>query len=374
MIRKVIFWAHLVTGVLAGAVILIMSLTGVLLTYEYQMIESADMKLMSAQNTDAPRISMESALQVAGQYGNASSVVVRNNIAAPYEVSFGRRGRAFIDAYTGEYLGEGEPGMRNFMSSLRSWHRWLNVNGDGRDTARAITGASNAIFLFILISGIYLWLPKVWNRASLSIRLWLKLKPTNSKVRDYNWHHAMGIWTVIPLIALVATALVISYPAVRGVMNDLTAESGSESEESAEPAIQAIVPPQGAELLGMNQLMDITQQQLDRWYKITLTPASNGNAPAQAVIAYTNAIQPTQQETWQLNPYTGEVIGKNGWHDLSRQAQAGQVARRLHTGEFYGVFGQTIAGIVSLIACFMVYTGIALAWRRLISPLFNKAQ
>ncbi|MEM7501659.1 MAG: PepSY domain-containing protein, partial [Pseudomonadota bacterium] len=36
-IRTVIFWAHLVAGVSAGLIILLMSVTGVLLTYERQM-------------------------------------------------------------------------------------------------------------------------------------------------------------------------------------------------------------------------------------------------------------------------------------------------------------------------------------------------
>jgi hypothetical protein len=47
--------------------------------------------------------------------------------------------------------------------------------------------------------------------------------------------------------------------------------------------------------------------------------------------------------------------------------------RFAHTGEQYGVVGQTVAGLASLAACFLVYTGIALAWRRLIRPLLRRA-
>ena len=38
MIRKTLFWLHLVAGCVAGVIILLMSLTGVLLTYERQML------------------------------------------------------------------------------------------------------------------------------------------------------------------------------------------------------------------------------------------------------------------------------------------------------------------------------------------------
>ena len=41
-LRKIIFWLHLPVGVIAGIVILVMSVTGVLLTYEKQITSWAD--------------------------------------------------------------------------------------------------------------------------------------------------------------------------------------------------------------------------------------------------------------------------------------------------------------------------------------------
>ena len=41
LFRKILFWAHLSCGVAAGLIILLMSATGVLLTYERQMLDSA---------------------------------------------------------------------------------------------------------------------------------------------------------------------------------------------------------------------------------------------------------------------------------------------------------------------------------------------
>ncbi|MBP7778413.1 MAG: hypothetical protein KA371_14950 [Acidobacteria bacterium] len=38
--------------------------------------------------------------------------------------------------------------------------------------------------------------------------------------------------------------------------------------------------------------------------------------------------------------------------------------RFAHTGEYYGLTGQTIAGLVSAGGAVLVYTGLALAWRR----------
>ena len=41
LFRRILFWAHLSCGVSAGLIILLMSVTGVLLTYEHQMVERA---------------------------------------------------------------------------------------------------------------------------------------------------------------------------------------------------------------------------------------------------------------------------------------------------------------------------------------------
>lgn len=371
MLRKIIFWAHLVAGVAAGLVILMMSFTGVLITYEYQMIENADMEMLALSSRDDEPLALEQIISSAGKEldKEISGVVVRNVDNAPYQVSYDRRGATYVDQYTGELLGSGNQGVRNILGPIRSWHRWFNVNGDGRDTARAITGASNVIFLFILISGFYLWFPKVWKAMPFRIRLWFKKGP-NSKFRDYNWHHVFGFWSLIPLIAIVATATAFSYPSVRDFVNETTAEPEQERSAQQTPVISA---PAGAETMSLTRLMAVTQQELGNdWYKIAAAPARNASSPVEMRISLEKSMAPTKQVTWSLNPYTGEILTKSGWDQLSTSGKANQIIRRMHTGEFYGFIGQTIAGLVSLFACIMVYTGLALAWRRLISPLLKK--
>ena len=39
LLHKIIFWSHLIAGVIAGAVIFLMSATGVILMYEHQLVE-----------------------------------------------------------------------------------------------------------------------------------------------------------------------------------------------------------------------------------------------------------------------------------------------------------------------------------------------
>src|SRR5262249_24672622 len=64
LFRKVLFWCHLSVGVIAGLVILIMSATGVLLTYERQITYWADTRnyQVTAPSPDATRLSVETLL------------------------------------------------------------------------------------------------------------------------------------------------------------------------------------------------------------------------------------------------------------------------------------------------------------------------
>ena len=55
LFRRVLFWMHLACGVVAGVFILLMSVTGVLLTYEHQMVASAEGRNHVAITADRPR-------------------------------------------------------------------------------------------------------------------------------------------------------------------------------------------------------------------------------------------------------------------------------------------------------------------------------
>lgn len=52
--KRVVFWSHLVVGVATGLVILLLSATGVLLTYERQILRFAENLAVSAPAGRAP--------------------------------------------------------------------------------------------------------------------------------------------------------------------------------------------------------------------------------------------------------------------------------------------------------------------------------
>src|SRR5215210_8478785 len=113
LFRKIMFWSHLAAGVAAGVVILIMSVTGVLLTYQRQIQRWADVRgyNVSRPTADASRLPVEALLSKAREARRAapSGVTLYSDAASPATVAFPGGRTLYVNPYTGEALGEGSP-------------------------------------------------------------------------------------------------------------------------------------------------------------------------------------------------------------------------------------------------------------------------
>ena len=98
---------------------------------------------------------------------------------------------------------------------------------------------------------------------------------------------------------------------------------------------------------------------------LSLTGQRGTHAPFSFSIDRGDGAQPQLRGTLTVNCGTGAVMN---WADFSSNSTGQRLrllARFTHTGESLGVWGQTIAGIATAGGAVMVYTGLALALRRL---------
>jgi len=77
--------------------------------------------------------------------------------------------------------------------------------------------------------------------------------------------------------------------------------------------------------------------------------------------------RPQMRSTLVFDKTTGEIVRSQTFNDQTAGERARSWMRFVHTGEFYGVAGQTIAGIASAAGAMLVFTGLALAVRRLLA-------
>jgi uncharacterized iron-regulated membrane protein len=77
--------------------------------------------------------------------------------------------------------------------------------------------------------------------------------------------------------------------------------------------------------------------------------------------------QPQYRATLTLDSASGKVLTMETFEDQPAGRRFRSMLRFAHTGEYWGIAGQTMAGLTSAVACVLVWTGFSLAWRRLIT-------
>ena len=370
--RKIIFWCHLPVGVIGGLVILIMCVTGVLLAYEKQITLWADTSAYKSAppSADARHLPVATLIENArNSRGTApTSITLRSDPSAPAEIGFGRETLPlFVNPYTGRVLGEGSQRVRSFFRTTTDWHRWLGAKGDNRNVARAITGACNLGFLFLVISGFYLWWPRNWNLKYVRNVLWFR-RGLPAKARDFNWHNTIGFWSAVPLFVVVLSAVVISYTWAGNLVYRIVGETPPAPRANQSNANKDTNAPAG----DLESAWLRAEQQVGDWQSISL-PLSNAPQLTFNIDRGTGG-QPQKRAQLVLDRATGEVVRWEPFSTYTRGRQLRSILRFAHTGEVLGIVGQTIAGVVSLGGAVLVATGLGLAWRRFYAWFAKRAK
>ena len=373
-LRNGIFWMHLCCGVAAGVVVFIMSVTGVALTYEKQVLEWADRRAWTAPSqVDARQLPPETLLaKVAeSQPGTApTGITLRADASAPATVTLDGNKTLLVDPYSGAIIGEPPAALRSFFRTMTTWHRYLALEGASRATGKAITGAANLAFLFIVVSGIYLWFPRVWTWMQFKNVLWFR-GGLAAKARDFNWHNAIGFWSAVPLAIVVAGAVPISYPWASNLVYRLVGDTPPPlAAAAARPAGERGEQPKPTYVTaGLDASWVAAQAQVPVWRTISTRLATSERAPIVLTVDEGYGGQPQKRQTLTIDRATASIAKTETFASLSAGRRARSWLRFAHTGEFYGLAGQTVAGIVSAGGAVLVYTGIALAGRRLMAWL-----
>jgi uncharacterized iron-regulated membrane protein len=382
--RSFIFWLHLAAGLFAGTVVLIMSVTGVLLTYQRQITLWADMRSLEASPPapGAQRMAPEALLRAVmrTEEGKPTALTWRSGADGPVQVAFGRERTVFASAYTGEVLGNGATGVRAFFRKVTDLHRWLGAGEENRALGKMITGACNLAFLFIVVSGFYLWWPRDWNRQALRNVTWFRrgLRP---KARDFNWHNTIGFWSVVPLFVIVLSGVVISYPWASNLVYRVAGESppppASGGEAAGRPAGGGGGEGRGAAaspLAGVDAVWPRVTERVPGWRIITLQVPKSADARAAFTIDRGNGGEPHKRAALSFDRATGREVKWEPFAATSAGRKLRGILRFAHTGEVLGIPGQTLAGLVTLGSIVLVWTGFALSWRRFTSWRRRRSQ
>lgn len=362
--RQTVFWLHLISGVIAGAVIFIMSVTGALLAFEKDIIAFAetDMRYAAPPSDNAEKLSVAEVLDKVRQSkpdAKFSNIALTNEPNAAWQIGLGREGQLFVNPYTGEITGEGARNVRGFFRTATDLHRWIALSGDGRPIGKAITGACNLAFLFLAVSGIYIWFPRRWSWKHLRAATVFRWK-VKGKARDFNWHTTVGFWSSLVLIVLTLTATVISYNWASNLLYTLTGNEVPPQQQQSAPNNQPETP--FILLENLDQIWTRAENHT-AWKSISLRLPITKDA---AVFTFDEGIywNVFGRSTLTVDARNAEI---SKWEPYGGQNSARQLRswfRFTHTGESFGFVGQFIGFLACVGGAFLVWTGFSLSWRR----------
>jgi uncharacterized iron-regulated membrane protein len=372
-LRSILFWVHLSAGVVAGVVILIMSLTGALLAFkpQIQRFVDRDVRIVQPPSVGAARLglqTMAASARLLKPEGPLQSIALEDDPTSSAAVSLGDV-TVYVDPYTGRGLGEGSKSLQASFRTLQDWHRWLGGTAEHRATGKALTGASNLAFLVLAISGIYLWWPRKWLPQHVKAILMFRRQATG-RARDFNWHNVIGFWCAPVLVVLTASGAVISYPWASNLVYRLTGSPLPQGAGGAGGAGRA--GGAGEALDNLDQLWARAEQHVPRWRSMTMRLLNRAGGPVTFTITDATQWNAFARSQLTLDSTSAEVIRWEPYANNSLGQKMRGWLRFAHTGELGGIAGQTVAGLACLGGVVLVWTGLSLAWRRLLGWIGRK--
>ena len=374
--RRFLFWTHLTIGVTAGLVILAMSVTGVMLAFERQMIAWSDHRYAIHPPMDGSRMGLDAVLAKlqAAEGAAPSGIVIRSDPARPVEFNFGRERTVLVNPYSGDIVSEAS-GARSFFMQVENVHRWLALPLEKRELGEGITGACNLAFLGLVISGPFLWWPKKWTSANVAKVAWFR-HGVNLRGTLWNWHHVFGIWCVTPLFFIVLTGVVMSYPWANDLLYRL---AGNEPPPRISRTAAGQRPAEGGRGSGgrnhsersgapdgkpLDELLARAGREAPGWLSLSMRMPAAGTPVT--VSADAGSGRPDLRTQITLDPVSGQVVRVERYDSYNLGRRLRIWGRFTHTGEAGGWLGQGIAAVATAAASILVVTGLWLSLRRLV--------
>lgn len=362
-VKKVIRKIHLWLGLASGLVVFIVSLTGCIYVFQEEiclLFQTGVFRNVETQNT--PFISpltikekVEDAFEGEITYMNVSVYPKGDRVTIVWMRDQDRKYQAFLlNPYSGEII-HSYPYNLNFWGIVLFLHTSLGIPGFGHH----IVAIATLIFVILLISGLFLWLPK--SKKGYKQRFSIKWGASPRRL-NYDLHNVLGFYMTWVAIFIAVSGLIWSYSWMDQAIYWLA--SGGKTPEQAEVVTSVY---QNTQLASQHVIDDSLQQiikqhpGLNNYYLVY---------PADSTSAYSLTLNTeagffyNRHDTYFLDQYTGDILDEVLWKDKNNGDKLQEANYNIHVGAILGLPGKIIAFFASLIATSLPVTGFLIWWGR----------
>jgi len=357
-LKKNIGILHLWLGLSSGLIVFIVALTGSILVFEKEIdaffnpafyeVSSIGTKKLPVDlyvNSIEKKYAITKLDRIETYEDPKRTVIISGTDANENDQIFS------VDPYTGKVLAK-VPEKSRFFSVVLDLHRHLILG----ETGKFITGCSCLIFIFMLISGLFLWWPK--KIKNLNQRLTVKWSASFKRV-NWDFHSTFGFYTSLILLIISLTGLTWSFKWFESgiyLLTDGTTKKPSakvENPTKADPNLEKTFFYQNI----LSKTGRIYTYRGDTQIRI---PSDTINSIMVIKLNLEKSI-PNISSMAYFDKYTGELLKIKPYESFSSGDKVRRLIYPIHTGSIYGYPTKILAFLVCLFAATLPITGL-LIW------------
>ncbi|MFT3701267.1 MAG: PepSY-associated TM helix domain-containing protein [Agriterribacter sp.] len=358
LFAKIVAWLHLWPSIVSGIIVVFVCLTGTIVVYGDEIIDlsAGDAKYITPQTNRISVIEINDHLQ------NAYPGIMASEFVFFKDASRSIRIRAFDDEkelllmiymnpYTGEVIKVDKTIYFFFITA--HLHAELLAGEAGHWTVII----STIIFTISCITGLILWWPNKWNKATRLASFTIKWK-AKFKRFNYDLHNVFGFYSLLIALVLSVTGLMIAFPSF---MNVALQASGIDAQAHMEEILPKADSTKTSKDLVPFAYKILTEQpdkaSASIWaYNLAETGAFVFTAGKSGLKSFENA------SITVYDRYTGEKLSIE--NKFIKHEKAGNTIWQLHMGQWWGWFGKLSTFLAGLIATSLPVTGFLIWWGR----------
>ncbi|HVU98045.1 MAG TPA: PepSY-associated TM helix domain-containing protein [Puia sp.] len=351
-IRTLHRWPGLVSGVL----IVIVALTGSVLTFEEEGRDRLWHDYYHIANPGAERLPIARLVDTFAVYYpkvKINSIRFKENPDAAF-VFFTKERYVFMDPYRSRIIGS-VPLNREFFTVVRNLHTELLLGSVGK----AIVHFNTLFFFFILLSGLVLWWPKKWRFVKKAVVI--GAAGGNAKRLNFDLHRVLGFYALPILLVISFTGLFMAFDATKQLVSFVTHSPIPEKEDALvvrKPADKA------KRQFTIDQAYAYAQTTYPGAAETFVTPATE-KTPIRIVMRYPfNVLR--RQNTFYFSPWDGTLLKADLYTSYTAYDKVARSNYNLHTGKlgFPGIFGRILYLLAALVAASLPITGFLMYYNR----------
>ncbi len=382
MYKNIWFKLHLILGLSAGFILLIVGFTGAMLSFEKEILNLINKDTFKVVAQEQGKLSTKELLEKFQEQKPQSKInsitfsSSNDNSSMINVAGSGENARKGVTYYVNPYTAEILPEVSGqiFFKTVESIHRRLLLD----DFGKQVVGISVICLLFLMFSGIYIYYPRLKKSFSQSLKLNFQ-----SKGRFFlsNLHSVIGMWVIPFYLVASLTGLYWSYEWFNNSLHQITGvekpkkQHMQHSQEQNKPQgdMKQKEPkaemnaPQMTEKISFDDVslaVDTFNTLIENKYSTaTLRFPQKGTVYSFSYIAL-DASHERARNTLEFDIKTKEISKHDKFEDKTLIQQLMGSILPLHTGEYFGIVGQTLMFLASFMMPLFAVTGLMLYIKR----------